>query len=107
MLRACVELGVERLVYTSSINVVFCGLPIAGLHLPEALPGGVFTDPYSRSKALAERLVLACNGLPLKRPLSPSSSATSVANSSQPVLRTCALRAGGIYGEVQRMFRHS
>ena len=62
VIRACRELGIHRLVYTSTIDVVVDGRrPIVdgdeSLPYPPKLP----RDPYSRSKIEAERLVLAAS----------------------------------------------
>jgi nucleoside-diphosphate-sugar epimerase len=78
----CRELGIQRLVYTSTIDVVVDGRrPIVdgdeSLPYPRQLP----RDPYSRTKILAEQLVLAANG---RR------------------LATCALRPVGMYGPRDR-----
>lgn len=82
VLAACLQLGIRRLVYTSTLDVVVQGSkPIVegdeSLPYPKRLP----RDPYCRSKILAERLVLAANG---------------------PQLATCALRPVGIYGPRDR-----
>lgn len=62
MITACLHAGVQRLVYTSTASVVFDGsdvqngdesMPIPRRHL----------DAYARTKAMAERLVLAANGV--------------------------------------------
>jgi len=60
---ACLQLGIRRLVYTSTLDVVVEGSKsiVEGdesLPYPKRLP----RDPYCRSKILAERLVLAANG---------------------------------------------
>ncbi|MEZ4591963.1 MAG: NAD-dependent epimerase/dehydratase family protein [Chloroflexota bacterium] len=77
LLQACQQAGVQRLIYTSSIDAVFEGRPIrAG---DESLPyARQPLNAYSASKATAEQLVLAANG----------------ANG----LLTCALRTAGIFG---------
>jgi nucleoside-diphosphate-sugar epimerase len=79
---ACRKLGIQRLVYTSTIDVVVDGRrPIVdgdeSLPYPKRLP----RDPYSRTKIEAERLVLAADG---------------------PDLATCALRPVGMYGARDR-----
>ena len=78
VIEACLKLGVPRLVYTSSMDVVVDGRkPIVdgdeSLPYPARMPG----DAYSRSKILAEKLVLAANG---------------------PSLAVCVLRPVGMYG---------
>jgi len=79
VLRACQEQGVERLVYTSTTNVVFCGKPLVNCDESElyATPDQ-HVDEYSRSKTLAERFLLGYNCRSL---------------------RTCAIRPAGIYGK--------
>jgi nucleoside-diphosphate-sugar epimerase len=79
---ACLELGIRRLVYTSTLDVVVEGSkPIVdgdeSLPYPRRLP----RDPYCRTKIVAERLVLEANG---------------------PRLATCALRPVGMYGPRDR-----
>jgi len=61
VLAACLELGVERLVYTSSPSVCFDGRDHvrAGDDLPRAKR---FLCAYPETKARAEELVLAANG---------------------------------------------
>jgi nucleoside-diphosphate-sugar epimerase len=82
VVETCLALGIRRLVYTSTLDVVVRGSrPIVdgdeSLPYPRRLP----RDPYSRSKILAERLVLEANG---------------------PRLATCALRPVGMYGPRDR-----
>ncbi len=78
----CRELGIRRLVYTSTIDVVVDGrTPIVdgdeSLPYPDRIPA----DHYSRTKIAAERLVLAADS---------------------PELATCALRPAGMYGPRDR-----
>ncbi|XP_037339651.1 short-chain dehydrogenase/reductase family 42E member 1 [Pungitius pungitius] len=85
VLRACVEHGVSRLVYTSTFNVVFGGQEIEnGDESLPYLPLHLHPDHYSRTKALAEMAVLKADGTALK--------------DGSGVLRCCALRPAGIYG---------
>ncbi len=82
MVEVCRELGIRRLVYTSTIDVVVDGRrPIVygdeSLPYPKRMP----KDAYSRTKIEAERLVLAADG---------------------PDLATCALRPVGMYGPRDR-----
>ncbi|XP_014665211.1 PREDICTED: short-chain dehydrogenase/reductase family 42E member 1-like [Priapulus caudatus] len=84
VIKACRQCGVERLVYTSSVNVVFNGNPIAcGDETLPYIPEQKHIDHYSRTKSISEQLVLAANG-------------ETVAGDK--TLRTVALRSGGIYG---------
>ncbi|MBP8252309.1 MAG: NAD-dependent epimerase/dehydratase family protein [Herpetosiphon sp.] len=76
VVRACLAGGVSRLIYTSTVDVVFDGTPIS--NGDESLPyPDHHLDEYGASKALGEQIVL-------------------LAHSSQ--LATCALRLGGVYG---------
>lgn len=78
VIRACRELGIPRLVYTSSVNAVVEGR-IEGGDESIAYPRGKM-DLYTATKSAAEKAVLAANG---------------------PTLSTCALRPGGIYGPAE------
>eukprot|EP00897_Mesotaenium_endlicherianum_P005304 jgi/Mesen1/4801/ME000243S03977 len=91
VLTHCQLRGVSRLVYTSTYNVVFGGQPIDdGDESLEYLPPGAHLDPYGRSKAAAEQLVLQHDNSPL---------------ASGGRLFTCALRPAAIYGpEEERHF---
>lgn len=60
VLRACSQLGISKLVYTSSPSVVFNGEDIAGVDERAPYPAG-FDSHYSRSKAQAEQMVLAAD----------------------------------------------
>ena len=87
VLEVCRELGILRLVYTSTLDVVVDGRrPIVdgdeSLPYPRRLP----RDPYSRTKILAEQLILRANG---------------------PELATCALRPVGMYGPRDRYHLNS
>ncbi|XP_071377241.1 short-chain dehydrogenase/reductase family 42E member 1 [Centroberyx affinis] len=85
VLKACVERGVSRLVYTSTFNVVFGGQVIEnGDESLPYLPLHLHPDHYSRTKSVAEMAVMKANGSALK--------------DGSGVLRSCALRPAGIYG---------
>ena len=72
------KLGVQRLVYTSSMDVVVDGRkPIVDGDESLPYPARMPADAYSRSKILAEKLVLGANS---------------------PSLAICALRPVGMYG---------
>ncbi|NXK64132.1 D42E1 reductase, partial [Sylvietta virens] len=90
ILNACKEKNIPRLVYTSSVNVVFGGLPIEDGD-EESLPYfpiDKLADDYSRTKSIAEQMVLAANESSLE---------------GGGILHTCVLRPPGIYGpEEQR-----
>ncbi|KAE8451828.1 hypothetical protein EG329_002668 [Mollisiaceae sp. DMI_Dod_QoI] len=73
--------GVKALVYTSSISVLLPSFAIGAANADESWPlilGKDQEDPYARSKAEAEKLVLEANQI--------------------DGLRTCALRPGGMVG---------
>lgn len=85
VIKACVDLRVPRLVYTSTFNVVFGGQVIEqGDETLPYLPLHLHPDHYSRTKSVAETRVLKANGTPLA--------------GKGGVLQTCALRPAGIYG---------
>lgn len=67
VLDACIEHGIKRLVYVSTYNVVFGGKEIVnGNETVPYFPMDDHSDPYGRSKAIAEQLVLKSNGRPFK-----------------------------------------
>ncbi|EPS73546.1 hypothetical protein M569_01206, partial [Genlisea aurea] len=85
VLHACLEHGVKRLVYVSSYNVVFGGKEIVNGN--EALPYFPIddhVDSYSRTKCIAEQLVLKNNGRPFRK--------------GEGRLYSCAIRPAAIYG---------
>lgn len=61
VIEACRRAGVRRLVFTSSPSVVFDGRDLGGVDESAPYPAR-FESHYSRTKALAEELVLAANG---------------------------------------------
>lgn len=78
----CRERGIQRLVYTSTIDVVVDGRrPIVDGEESLPYPARTPRDPYCRTKIEAERMVLASSG---------------------PDLATCALRPVGMYGPRDR-----
>lgn len=81
VIRACQLQGVKRLIYTSSVDVVFDGHPI--VDGDERLPYPTkHLDDYGRTKAIAEQAVIAANG--------------------QGGVAVCSLRTAGIYGPHDR-----
>ncbi|KAJ8414209.1 hypothetical protein AAFF_G00050790 [Aldrovandia affinis] len=86
VISACVETGIQYLVYTSSMEVV--GPNIKGDPFIRGDEDTVYNVchemPYPKSKAAAEKLVLDANGKKV---------------SGGACLYTCALRPTGIYGE--------
>ncbi|KAM9394351.1 putative short-chain dehydrogenase/reductase family 42E member 2 [Pholidichthys leucotaenia] len=93
VINVCKERNIPRIVYTSTINVVFTGKPIVDgdeASVPY-VPPDVHIDHYSRTKAIAEQMVLSANGFCLK---------------GGGLLRTCVLRPCGIYGPEERRHLH-
>ncbi|KAL7085719.1 hypothetical protein ACP275_14G296300 [Erythranthe tilingii] len=85
ILDSCLEKGVSRLVYVSTYNVVFGGQEITNGN--EALPYFPIddhVDSYSRSKSIAEQLVLKSNGRSFKK--------------KKGKFYSCAIRPAAIYG---------
>lgn len=62
VIAACQKHGVKKLVYTSTPSVVFSGKLIGGADESAPYPDAYLTH-YARTKAIAEREVLAANGL--------------------------------------------
>ncbi|KAM8843895.1 putative short-chain dehydrogenase/reductase family 42E member 2 isoform 2-T2 [Spinachia spinachia] len=93
VINVCKERGIPRLVYTSTINVVFAGKPIEEGDEASVpfVPPDTHIDHYSRTKAIAEQMVLSANGCLLK---------------GGGLLRTCILRPCGIYGPEERRHLH-
>jgi nucleoside-diphosphate-sugar epimerase len=80
VIAACREQRVQRLLYTSSVDVVFGGKPIDGGNEDTPYPEH-HLDDYGHSKAIAERLVLAAN---------------------DEELMTCSLRVATLWGPGER-----
>ncbi|NXJ13829.1 D42E1 reductase, partial [Odontophorus gujanensis] len=86
----CKQRNIPRLIYTSTVNVVFGGNPIeeGDEETVPYFPLEKHFNHYSRTKAIADQMVLAANGTLLK---------------GGAKLHTCVLRPPGIYGpEEQR-----
>ena len=85
VIQACTSAGVQGLVYTSSYNVVFGGQEIRdGDESLPYFPLHKHVDHYSRTKSIAEQLVLIADGKTDPRKNVP--------------LRTVALRLNGVFG---------
>lgn len=82
VIEACLECGVQKLIYTSSPSIVFDGVhPV--VNVDESAPiCDKFNDYYSDAKAHGEALVLSANGRNLV---------------------TCAIRPSGIFGPGDRL----
>lgn len=93
VIKVCKEWSIPRLVYTSTVNVVFTGKPIVDCDEDSVpyVPPAVHIDHYSRTKAIAEQMVVSANGCPLK---------------DGDLLWTCVLRPSGIYGPDERRHLH-
>ncbi|XP_076020740.1 putative short-chain dehydrogenase/reductase family 42E member 2 [Genypterus blacodes] len=93
VINVCKERSIPRLVYTSTTNVVFAGKPIVDGDEASVLcvPPNTHIDHYSRTKAIAEKMVLSANGCSLK---------------GGGLLRSCVLRPCGIYGPEERRHLH-
>ncbi|XP_057975569.1 uncharacterized protein LOC131162954 [Malania oleifera] len=86
VLDACLKFGIRRLVYVSTYNVVFGGQEILnGNETLHYFPIDSHVDSYSRSKSIAEQLILKSNGRPFKK-------------KNGKCLYTCAVRPAAIYG---------
>uniref|UniRef100_A0A7M4EDL7 3-beta hydroxysteroid dehydrogenase/isomerase domain-containing protein n=1 Tax=Crocodylus porosus TaxID=8502 RepID=A0A7M4EDL7_CROPO len=81
----CKQRSIPRLVYTSTVNVVFGGSPIeeGDEETVPYFPLEKQVDHYSRTKAIADQMILAANETPLK---------------GGDKLHTCVIRPPGIYG---------
>ncbi|MED6261052.1 hypothetical protein ATANTOWER_000222 [Ataeniobius toweri] len=92
IIKACVECGVEHLVYTSSMEVI--GPNLNGDHFKRGNEDTEYevnhTMAYPKSKAKAEKIVLEANGRTVK---------------GGKCLYTCSLRPTGIYGEGHQLIK--
>ncbi len=77
VIRACLDQGVNGLVFTSSLDAVYTGRPLVDIDEDQPYPTGK-QNAYCRSKTEGEKLVLKAHGDKLK---------------------TCVLRPSDIYGE--------
>ncbi|XP_030645528.1 putative short-chain dehydrogenase/reductase family 42E member 2 [Chanos chanos] len=93
VINVCLEQGISRLIYTSTVNVAFAGKPIedGDEDTVPCVPLDMHIDHYSRTKAIADRMVLSANGRSVK---------------GGGILRTCVLRPSGIYGPEERRHLH-
>ena len=76
VIKACKELGIKNMVFTSSLDAIYSGKPLRNIEDTQAYPEH-FHGMYSKSKMLGEQLVMAANGEELK---------------------TCIMRPSDIYG---------
>ncbi|XP_030592014.1 3 beta-hydroxysteroid dehydrogenase type 7 [Archocentrus centrarchus] len=92
VIKACVECGIECLVYTSSMEVI--GPNINGDHFKRGNEDTPYTVKHSmaypKSKSKAEKIVLEANGITVK---------------GGKHLYTCSLRPTGIYGEGHQLMK--
>lgn len=82
VIEACKQCEVPKLVYLSSASVVFDGNHMRNIDESQPYPSR-YVDYYSRTKAEAERLVLAAN---------------------KPTMLTCALRPSSVFGEEDPLY---
>jgi nucleoside-diphosphate-sugar epimerase len=76
VVRACKELGIKYMVFTSSLDAIFTGSPLRNIDDSQPYPEK-FHGMYSKSKMLGEKVVKAANG---------------------EDLNTCIMRPSDIYG---------
>ena len=88
VIRACVENDVKALVHTSTLDVVYTGKPIRDADERQPYAQNHVTD-YCATKTVAEKSVLAANGLTQK----------DDGSLRRGPLATTALRPGGMFGE--------
>uniref|UniRef100_A0A667XNR9 Short chain dehydrogenase/reductase family 42E, member 2 n=1 Tax=Myripristis murdjan TaxID=586833 RepID=A0A667XNR9_9TELE len=89
VLSVCKERGIPKLVYTSTINVVFAGKPIED--------GDEDSVPCVSLDMVSTYIV---------KTLSCRNEVRGMAHGSGVLLRTCVLRPGGIYGPDERRHLH-
>ncbi|XP_053550234.1 putative short-chain dehydrogenase/reductase family 42E member 2 [Bombina bombina] len=89
VINVCCSRNIPRLIYTSTVNVVFGGIPIkdGDEETTTYFPLDKHISHYSRSKAIADQMVLAANGTALN---------------GGGKLHTCVLRSSAIYGQDER-----
>ncbi|XP_075035805.1 putative short-chain dehydrogenase/reductase family 42E member 2 [Mixophyes fleayi] len=85
----CIQRNIPRLIYTSTVNVVFGGNYIeeGDEETTHYYPLDKQVDHYSKTKTIADQMILAANGTPLM---------------GGSRLLTCVLRPPGIYGPDER-----
>ncbi|XP_067089807.1 3 beta-hydroxysteroid dehydrogenase type 7 [Osmerus mordax] len=92
VINACIENGIQHLVYTSSMEVI--GPNVKGDPFVRGDEDTVYNVchemPYPKSKSKAEKLVIEANGTKLK---------------GGACLYTCSLRPTGIYGEQHQLMK--
>lgn len=85
LLSSCLKYNVSNFIYTSTYNVIFGGQTIInGNETMDFFPETEHSDEYSRSKTIAEKIVLKCNG--------------NLMSNGLP-FRSCSIRPAAIYGE--------
>jgi len=91
VVRACLENNVRVLIYTSSLDVVYTGKSLRNIDEGQPYPGH-HPNMYCRSKADAEKIVLAANNM------ATDSGPQNSDSPAQPLL-TSVLRPSDIWGE--------
>ncbi len=111
VLAACRERGVARCIYVSTYNTVFISSPIINGSEDEVAYGAMesFHEEYSRSKRVAEEMVLKANNsiatataaatVAGNGTKSVRSSPTPLTGAKTAELATCVLRPAAIYGD--------
>jgi nucleoside-diphosphate-sugar epimerase len=97
IIRACQELAITRLVYTSTPSVTFAGVDEAGIN--ESQPYATnFLNFYSESKALAEQKILAASTSFNQSTVQDSQKGSQLVKSPVKLLKAVALRPHLIWG---------
>ena len=65
VIRACQELGIRNMVFTSSLDALYTGKPLRNVNDHQPYPGH-FHNMYCKSKVFGEQRVMAANGEKLK-----------------------------------------
>lgn len=89
IIELCKQLNIKQLIYISTYNTVFGGQPLPNMNEScPYYPTHLHNDAYSRTKCIAEQLVLSANN--------------TKCNDGTTVLHTCALRPAAIYGDGEK-----
>ncbi len=102
VINACIHNNISKLIYTSTPSVTFAGVDESGID--ESAPyAECYLNFYGESKAVAEQMVVAANGKPLKEnslelesSLEPPNNSLEPNNNSR--LKTVSLRPHLIWG---------
>jgi nucleoside-diphosphate-sugar epimerase len=97
IIKACQELMIKRLVYTSTPSVTFAGVDEAGIDESQPYADN-FLNYYGESKALAEQYILAASYDNQQSSNQSISQNTQLSNSHMTHLKSVALRPHLIWG---------